>query len=163
MNIIFLDIDGVLNPKFHETFLIGFEKFSDGKVQCKDDNGYYFFEPAIILLTNLVKKTKAKIVISSSWRDSGLQEMKLMWKNRNYHGDIIGITPNIGFHKRGEEIEQYLIENNYKKIVNYVIIDDLSENYFLEEQRDKLVKCNQLYGFTKDDYQKALKILNYNQ
>ena len=74
--IIFLDIDGVLNvypqgrDKYGSTFHTHFE-----------DN-----------LHELIEKTGAEIVISSTWRYSGLKVMQNMWRDRGLAGKVIDIT-----------------------------------------------------------------------
>lgn len=45
-------------------------------------------------LKRIIDETGAKIVISSTWRMSGLQNILDMWHSRNLPGEVIGITPN---------------------------------------------------------------------
>lgn len=75
--IIFLDFDGVLNIA---------EKDSDRF-------GQVFHEEFIKNLGKIINETGAKIVVSSSWRSGGLEEMRQLWSERNYPGEIIDITP----------------------------------------------------------------------
>ena len=60
--VIFLDIDGVLNPKWWE------------RKKPADRFGCAFVPKTISCLAKIVKETKAEIVISSSWKDMGLTE-----------------------------------------------------------------------------------------
>ena len=159
MKVIFLDIDGVLNiyPQGH------------------DDFGGIFHPHFIENLKQIIKKTKAKIVISSTWRHSGLDNMKKMWKFRNLPGDIIGVTPDLYYRddngrsispKRGDEIQLYLDKN--KDIVNYIILDDDTD--FNQNQLGNFVQCSTNinhpdcvdigYGLTKICAEKAIRILN---
>ena len=69
--IIFLDIDGVLN-------VIG---------QGHDEFGQIFHKHFEDNLRWVIDKTGAKIVISSSWRGSGLNEMQRMWNVRDLPGE----------------------------------------------------------------------------
>jgi len=115
MKIIFLDIDGVLNCetgyKSGECNYVKW-KWDDGT----DDHHQSFYSKSKELLNKLIEETGAKIVISSTWRSSGLDYMKKVWELEGMKGDIIGITPNLRSYvdkytiPRGCEIEFY-IEN----------------------------------------------------
>jgi hypothetical protein len=161
MKIIFLDIDGVLNviPQGH------------------DEWGGIFHKHFVDNLKWIIEETNAKIVISSSWRFSGLQSMIDMWKERKYPGEIIDITPwnlpnvnpKLGFYQRlerGHEIEDWL--NRHPNVTNYVILDDDSD--MLPTQMNYFVKCSENihhldcidygYGLTKECSQQSINILN---
>jgi len=147
MKIIFLDIDGVICVDWNEYV---------------DEFGHGFHKDYVKNLETIIQKTGAKIVISSTWRKSGLSEMKRMWKERRLPGEVIDITP-VLWTKRGEEIEEYLRENPCDK---YVILDD--DNDFLDEQRPFFVRTainkhtgafNGL-GLTEECAQRAVEILN---
>lgn len=160
MKVIFLDIDGVLNVYRRE----------------RDVYGSLFHENFVDNLKTIIDNTNAKIVLSSSWRHSGLKEMKEMWQLRNLPGEIIDITPNevdvvnYGICKyydevsRGHEIKLWLTNN---KVDNYCIIDD--DDDMLEEQLPNFIKTinpdheDSLdigYGLTKQCAEKAIQILN---
>jgi len=70
MKVIFLDIDGVLNviPQGHDKY------------------GGIFHPEFVENLRTIIEATDAKIVISSTWRMSGLNIMKEMWSARNLPG-----------------------------------------------------------------------------
>lgn len=147
--IIFLDIDGVLN-------VIG---------QGWDEFGQIFHKHFEDNLRWVIEETGAKIVLSSSWRLSGLKTMKNMWKKRELPGDLIDITPHIKNAKRGEEI-QFWLNNNY--ISNYVIIDDDTD--MLDSQKNNFVRTSENvthpdcvdigYGLTRKCAVRAVEILN---
>jgi len=174
MKVIFLDIDGVLN-------VIG---------QGHDKYGKIFHKHFEDNLKWIIDSTGAKIVISSSWRKNGLEEMKSMWLDRNLPGELIDTTPSLYLKKggsirfwnnkllekptpkirgysipRGCEIEYWLKEN---KVDNYVILDD--DNDMLFSQKDNFVICSKNnnhedcidigYGLTRICAEKAIKILN---
>lgn len=161
MKVIFLDIDGVLNliPQGHDKY------------------GAIFHSHLVENLRYLVEQTHAKIVISSTWRMSGLDEMKNMWKDRNLPGEVVGITPISRFlrknetfderKERGREIQEY-IDNNSAIIENYVILDDDTDimnhqwKYFVQTSNTLDHKdCVDIgYGLTKKCTEKAIKILN---
>jgi hypothetical protein len=162
MKIIFLDIDGVLN-------VMGLGR---------DQYGSLFHSEFVENLREIIEQTGAKIVISSTWRFAGLEQMKAMWLDRNLPGEVIDITidcyqlVNEGsaeFYdtvKRGHEIQEWI--DSHKGIESYVILDD--DNDFLTSQRGNFVRtANNInhpdsidlgYGLTKECTKKAIRILN---
>lgn len=162
--ILFLDLDGVLNTaRWHEQ--------AKGD-QLKDDYGYTFDPTAVANLAQIIERTGADIVISSSWKCMGLSQMEDMWEDRNLPGKIIGITPNSVsdellldvdidsidlFHIRGEEIKEWLTTYG-KNVSHYVIIDDM--DHMLPEQQSHFVQTNPEVGITEDDANKAITIMN---
>ena len=163
IKVIFLDIDGVLN-------VYGTEH---------DEYGQIFHEHLVENLRTIINETGAKIVISSTWRFSGLQRMKDLWKFRNLPGEVIGITIDcydliadgrFEFYDdvtRGHEIQDW-IDDNKNRIQSYVILDD--DNDFLPSQRLNFVRtANNInhpdsidvgYGLTKICADNAIRILN---
>jgi hypothetical protein len=163
MKVIFLDIDGVLNvyPQGHDEFGAVFHSHFE-------DN-----------LRKIIDKTGAKIVISSTWRYSGLEVMQEMWVKRDLPGDVIDITPshrdmnrNLPFMERlerGSEIQTWL--DDHPEVTTYVILDDDTD--MLETQLNNFIKTSENtnhsdyidhgYGLTKECTQKAIEILNRNR
>jgi len=158
MKVIFLDIDGVLNV------------YGEGR----DEYGPGFHKHLVDNLKSIIDQTDAKIVISSSWRLSGLIAMEETWKYRNLPGEIIDITPNLTYGEglksntpRGEEIKQWL--DYHPEVTNYVILDDDID--MLPEQLSNFVQtsdnkshpdCVDIgYGLTKICSDKAIEILNF--
>lgn len=158
--ILFLDIDGVLNVI----------------PQGRDKYGALFHTNFESNLKRIIDKTGADIVISSTWRMSGLEVMKKMWTDRNLPGDVVGITKtadkivDTGLTDyydlvcRGDEIELYIKENG---ITNYCIIDD--DDDFLDHQLDRFVRTSNNYshpdsvsgyGLTKICSDKVIDILS---
>lgn len=147
MKIIFLDIDGVICVNWMEFV---------------DEFGHGFHKDYVDNLAEIINSTGAKIVMSSTWRKAGLNEMKRMWEMRDLPGELIDVTP-VLWTKRGEEIEEYLRENPCDK---YVILDDDTD--FLPEQKPFFIRTsvNQHtgafngLGLTKECAEKAIQILN---
>ena len=154
MKVIFLDIDGVLNviPQGHDKW------------------GAIFHSHFVDNLKRIIDVTGAKIVISSTWRMSGLPGMIEMWLDRNLPGEVIGITPNFMWKtgstlQRGKEIDAYLEE--HPEITNYVILDDDSdmephqlENFVLTfGNKDHSDPVDIGYGLTKECADLAIDIL----
>ena len=163
-NIIFLDIDGVLNTeRWH---------LNEGQNAPQDQYGDTFDPKAVANLALIIEKTGAEIVISSSWKFSGLESMQAMWRERKLPGKVIDITPStvsdeMLLKANSEELDKmpfkgYDIEewhsNNSKQIKNYIIIDD--ENCFLPQQWSNLIRTNPKYGISKEDAEKAIKYFN---
>lgn len=150
MKIIFLDIDGVLNVTGQHG---------------RDEYGSNFHPHLVDNLRLIIGATGAKVVISSTWRMSGLQEMQIMWEMRDLPGEVIDVTPVFNT-PRGEEIEFWLQHN---QVDAYVILDDDSD--MLPEQTSCFVKCSDNrdhedcvdigYGLTKRCAIKAIDILNH--
>lgn len=158
MKIIALDIDGVLNICMQE----------------RDGYGSLFHPHFEDNLRAIIEATGAKIVISSSWRHSGLIAMQEMWKHRGLAGEVVDITPicrqpdykfveDRDFHaqfvergERGREIQEWL--DKHPEVTSYVILDD--DNDVLPHQKERFVRTSKNpdhpdavdigYGLTKN-------------
>lgn len=113
MNIVFLDIDGVLNDILtKDKTPSGFRGIDDDKVE---------------MLVKICDKLSANIVISSDWRDCLYKrdnDGKYLAEKLLKHGlYIIGIIPTISWSRRGEEIVKYL-EAYDDTIDKYLVLDD---------------------------------------
>lgn len=157
MKIIFLDIDGVLNVY----------------PQGRDEYGAKFHPHFETNLKRIIDETGAKIVVSSTWRASGLQNMQDMWRDRGLAGEVIDITPSFRNTRenfiRGEEIDAWLEKaNDHYNITRYCIIDDDTD--FLLYQMPNFVRTSQNkdhedcidigYGLTSKCTDKVIEILN---
>lgn len=159
---IFLDFDGVLHT-------IGYESYLDflGKPEF-DEYGAIFSPDAIDNLRRVIGKTRAKIVVSSIWREEGLSWLQRMWTVRNLPGEIVGMTPSIDRRKyreknnthlgvRGTEIQQWLDEHA-GGCYRYVAIDD--EDDYLYNQSNNVILTNPQSGLTNEIADMAIKLLN---
>lgn len=120
MKIIFLDIDGVLALMHKE----------------HDEFGSLFHKEFVNNLKQIIDETGAKIVISSSWRKSGLVEMLNMWKSRNLPGEIIDTTCSL-YIKKGGGIcfwNNKLNETPTPKIAGYSIPRGCEIEYWLKDK-----------------------------
>lgn len=162
MKIIFLDIDGVLNSiDYQNSLLMSTDEKGISRAEIRDVYGQTFDPRCENWLAYIIAKTKAKIVISSSWRFSGVFVMQKMWEYRKLAGEVIGRTPihtdnqhTVENGERGGEIAQWLKEN---EVENYIIIDDDSD--MLPEQMQNFVKTDYEFGLTRILAEKAVKIL----
>ena len=167
MKIIFLDVDGVLNNQLWYRS----QEFRQG--QSKEQYDLSQFDPRCVeLLNSLIADTKAKIVVSSSWRiGRTVDELKDLFEKVGIVGDVIDKTPKLYFSAdgydrsvpRGCEIKAWL-ENNKSILgskmskVNYVILDDDSD--MLYWQREHFVQTDPYMGITPTVIFKAKSILH---
>ena len=148
MKIIFLDIDGVLNTYGEDGSLASWE-------HCKSELMHN--------LEKIVKETDAYIVISSSWREEGIELLKE--SGFQYVDRIIGVTPHWiqGFYieHRGEQIMGYVRQNG---IHQYIVIDDEPFDICGERcnviSKDKVVITNHTEGLTEEKANEAIRKLN---
>ena len=166
--LLFLDIDGVLNPTHYMNALYKMWKASFNEIKSHDKYGQLFFPQNVEALKHIIDNTGAKLVISSTWRMAGMSEMIELWKYRNLPGEIIGITPNevevvdlklAEYYDnvcRGLEIKTWMKLHDYKG--KYIIIDDTPD--MLEEQMGVFVCTNGFVGLTMKDAETAIDILN---
>lgn len=148
IRVMFLDFDGVLASfdYIRITSLL--------KEKYPDKHGYSFDPRCVKNLRWVLEECPGtKIVISSTWKGAGIDNLMDMWKVRNLPGEIIGITPDL-VEKRGKEIAAWLSEN---PVDNYVIVDDDTD--MLDVQMDNFVKTDPMFGLTVDDCNKIIKIL----
>ena len=138
MKVIFLDVDGVLNS-------------------AKDGFSHHLeSEHHLQLLDEIVKKSGAEIVLSSSWRKIPSLRSVLEKKLSNYGITIYGETESIPG-TRGTEIKDWL-DHCQKPIQEFVILDDDSD--MDEYTETKLVKTSYMEGLQPEHVTRALEILN---
>jgi len=138
MKIIFLDVDGVLNSVQ--------DRFS----WTLESDKY------LILLACIVRRTNAKIVVSSSWRNCSLLDT-LKKRLNDFSMSVFGIT---GYNKngiRGLEIKEWL--DNHNDIESFVILDD--EVFDIKEHfSNNFVQTSMKVGLQKEDVEKCIAILS---
>ena len=160
MKVIFLDVDGVLNS-------VGWMKKNDGK-----KHGNSEINPENVkMLKEIVEKTGAKIVLSSTWRnvDGSDGELRhpmydyLVEELRKFDIEIFSRTPLIN-NNRPKEIKTWLDETSFD-IESFISIDD----DFGEKDYEKQGICNRLIktqfwdingGLQKEHIQQAIQLLN---
>ena len=164
--ILFLDIDGVLNSFDNSNSRSLLYKLSDDN-KSRDEFGRLFDERCVRWLTYIVEMTDCKIVISSTWRKSGLIVMKEMWEKRKLPGEVIDITPLEPNEKlinlygeydvdRGYEIQEWLDKNKWN---SYCIVDD----YYGMLEHQNFVETRGREGLTKDTSLLIIEYLNHLQ
>jgi hypothetical protein len=162
LNIIFLDIDGVLNTRNAINMQI-----SEKKGRYNEDLSafmYDFDKEAISNLKDLINDSNGKIVITSTWRlnDVLMEELISQFNKNNISADIIigktsdlhgQVTDSI----RADEIKEWL-SIFQDEINSFVIIDDIDE--MGEYTETNLVVCDKVDGLTKKIKKKASKVLS---
>lgn len=158
MKIIFLDIDGVLNTTSTTEMFEEYTFVEDEKVQ---------------LLKQLVTRTGAKIVFSSSWRygwwaervvnptSSDLSSIRLFQalkqKLSEYGLELLDHTDESG--NRGQEIDWWLESWDGETIENFVILDDMHLSYLLPHT-SHVVSTSLSKGLTQSLVDRAVNVLN---
>ncbi len=150
MKIIFLDFDGVIST---------YEK------------RWRFDMKKLYLLKEIVDKTDAKIVVTSSWKrgftevDNFIKSFYNKPRNKDlknvtifdwFANSIYDITDNNGSW-RGDEIQRWIDKHN-EEIESYVILDDDSD--FHDNQLFNFVQTDTYEGITSREVKLCIKILN---
>ena len=151
MIIIFLDIDGVLRT--HKSDLEWSLKLGEPIPDlCKR----YFSKISVNNLNEILGWSRAKIVVTSTWRTLvSFDDLKKIFKYNGIISEVIDITQ-IGIN-RGEEIEQYIFDNN---IVDYVVIDDNVNDIINVINKERVVKIDSKIGLEDEKLiEKILDIL----
>lgn len=151
-NIIFLDIDGVLN----------YVTCTDRVPRSSAIFGINQYN--VTLLSQIVKRTDAKIVLTFSWKSGweldhfkdvdtsylaislALQDLYIMDKTADE------VSPSL----QGKGIINWLHHHNYK---NFVILDDEEFDYSEKHLDNHFVHTDYNTGLTSKDVNKAVKIL----
>lgn len=156
MKIIFLDIDGVLNS---DSILSEYIPEIDGE--------YYPYQPHLVEnLNSILKRTDARIVVSSTWRlGESVERLQYLLTHMGVKGEVVGKTDSYSdkFVVRGNEILKWIQDNqnllgcHHYDFYDYVIIDDDSD--MLYSQRNNFVHIQDEEGLTKEYAEQAIEIL----
>lgn len=161
MNIIFLDIDGVLNSELYFTKL-HLARQSTGNTDIWGKYPYSEMDADAVALLNVLAKD-CKFVISSCWRGMVNPTCAEVLKEKGFVGEIIGQTEYLPeWAIRGNEVSKWL-DDNYRKLGlsyffrNYVILDD--DDDFLLSQAPHLFQTDAYCGLTPGTVEKVQKFL----
>lgn len=155
----FLDIDGVLN-----SILFLQNATIEQKRNMLDPN-------AITLLNELIEKTDAKVVVTSTWRlHNSIQDLQSILESFGFKGEIIDKTKDLRVGPyghamlRGNEVLEWMKDHPselgvpYYDYNRYVILDDDSD--FLFWQRNNLIVVDGYCGLTPKNVFTAKRILD---
>lgn len=149
MRVIFLDIDGVLNSRRSAI------AYAEPLLTTMDPI-------AVRLLHKIVDRSKAKIVVSSTWRYWSDWETTIWgclreggWPAQGEY-PIIDRTPRINTRDsiRGDEIKMWL--DAHAEVESYIILDDDSD--MLEEQMPHFVHCDHDVGLGMPQWRRIAEI-----
>lgn len=151
MKIIFLDFDGVLNSsKFmHAEYNAG---RGGGLIDKLDSE-------AVNVLNEVVKRTNAKIVVSSTWRLGRTRpELQAILNRSGFVGVVIDKTGTEPDRERGNQIQKWLDDNkDFYDIESFVIVDDCSDMAHLMH---RLVQTRFEDGLTPEYVERIITMLN---
>jgi len=172
MKIIFLDFDGVLNSApflEREGWFEGPLTQREHKFMCEHASSNVDFSDLrmidrtkVMLLNQIIERTIAQVVISSSWRlGRDVNDLIDALKFHGFVGEVIGMTPELSHAIRGEEIDSWMYDQMLlpDKDITFVILDDDNDMGTL---RGNLVKTSMKYGLTPYDVERAIMMLNKN-
>ena len=152
-NIIFLDIDGVLNHQL----------FYEQRGEQYEPQPIDIDEKSMGLLNDLVKSCDGRIVISASCRKNHtLERLQYLFKTKGFKGEIIDVTPVLDYNKldvrysvpRGCEIDVWLATHG-KWNFKYAILDD--DDDMLLQQKDNYFQVDDYCGITYNTIKKLKK------
>lgn len=133
MNIIFTDIDGVLNSILHNRWS----------------------KNAINIYNLVCYEYNLKPVITSTWRTNHTkEELQKIFTDNGIDVEIYDYTP-ILHDDRGLEIKEWL---NNNKVDNYVVVDDRIYDIYPHINNSKIVECRGWEGLTVDEYNSIVGI-----
>lgn len=158
INIIFLDVDGVLNCY-------------DTIARCGPYVG--IDEEKVKLLKEIVIKTKAYLVLISTWKEMWFRSPKQKHNQdflanyldkilAKYDLRIIEKTREIDPFERGRGIIDYLdvIKRKGVKVNNFIILDDLVFDYAKTGLKNHLVKTDPKTGLLRKHVDLAIFLMN---
>lgn len=160
MNIIFLDIDGVLNSDLWYQQQAPLTRESNQLEVHLDPH-------AISLLNKIILKTNAAIVLSSTWRRYyPINAIQTIFEQQGFKGKFIDSTPDLtskdSSFVRGNEILKWCKDNEavigkpYHQFKSYAILDD--KNDMLYWQRHNFFQTDRYCGLTPS---KASEIIRF--
>lgn len=154
MNLVFLDVDDVLNS-------LRSRKAQKEKLGFVHSGAYLpFDEEALQNLQTLITAINGYIVIHSTWRkyEDHMEILLKKLEEYNIRNRVIGITPIIyvgTYNTKHLEIRAYLDKTGYN--YPFIILEDgqINDDYLKKYQ----IVVNRETGLTKEDIKKAIFII----
>lgn len=149
--VLFLDFDGVVNVPY---------EYGTPEYNAAMEEGVYdFFRPEIVVrLNRLIHDYDLHVVISSSWRYSGIEFCQNSLKNAGFDEDVViqGTTAlSEGFPPRWSEILEYT--EAHPEISEILILDDIP----MKKLSEFAVQTNFEDGYTDQSDHMARYILDH--
>ena len=158
MNVVFLDIDGVIN-----TYIWDYNE--RGELKCsvnRSTSGTVNNFQAICWLNELYRLYDFSIVITGTWKNevSSVEKLQKILEDSGMRPiPVIGVTKTEydeekkKLFPRGREIRNYLKE--HPEITSFVILDDNSD---MEELTSYLVLCNTYVGYGIQEWKQTCEL-----
>lgn len=166
LRVVFLDFDGVLNSA---PYLYDGEARTAGQREAGEAGA---IDPVNVRrLNRLLRRTGAKVVISSSWRHvRDISQLRAILRVRGLRGTVIDKTPEwvtrpggsivVGtYGERGDEIRAWLDGAQgqcFDRVESFVVLDDDSD---MTAVRERFVQTSMETGLTDQDVERAIAIL----
>lgn len=149
MKVIFEDLDGPIIP---------YDTDSDVDYHTFFDDIDKWNRKAIKNLNKIVKKTDAKVVISSSYRTlKTLDEIQTQMNKAGFRYEVYDVVQNDVDKERGADIDDWLDNHEVEK---FIIIDDHNHDFKDIFNNKIFIKTGHKKGITKKIVKKAIKQLN---
>lgn len=160
MQVIFLDIDGVLNSVDFITKVT--EEGRVGKFGTNEWWSGHINPERVQHLNKIIAESEAKVVISSTWRiGKSPERMQEILDMKGFEGEVIDCTTTDHMDCRGHQIQAWL--DMHPETLSFVIIDDDPD---MAELMPYLVKTTYLDwnsgGLREEHVDEALSILESN-
>ncbi len=152
MKIVFLDIDGVMNNWTHLDSLGSFGVHYKWDESCFDPK-------SVKALSAILRKSGAKVVISSTWRkyDSD-KAIEAMLEMHGLRCEVIDHTPvKLSLHARGDEIAHWLMD--HPEVTHFIAIDDDPAAGENSVTKDHWIQTDEFEGLQLKHVDAALKLL----
>lgn len=158
MKIIFLDINGVIEP-LSDFFCFQARPIKNFQLILELERR----KTCVRYLNLITQVTGAQIVVSSTMRYSGMDYLNKYFTISGITGKLIGMTPQhkeesqtkdnrLRYYNRDEEIKAYLLMN---KVDRFLILDD--SNYFITPELVRnFIKVDSFKGLTQEIADKAI-------
>jgi len=157
MRLIFLDIDGVLDSDLW---------FKATDYDKKKQPLSMFSPKCVQLLNKILRRSEAKIVISSNWRlNHSLEDLRQLFSKLGVLSEIIDVTPDLCTKEkhlvRGNEILHWCQANEhrlgcpYTRYKDYIILDDNTD--MLYWHRKNFFRTDRYAGLTPTVVQEVLR------
>ena len=151
LNILFLDIDGVLNPR-------------------NTRHPHVFAPDCVVQLRRILDaRPETHVVFSTTWR-TGLPFFVLGWL-WHQHGlplkRVLGRTPDIQHDRRGDEIRKWLDDASRSapqhQIRSYAVVDDEAEPILETIPSQAVFACDPRHGLNEDVANRVIRHFQVQQ
>lgn len=151
MKAIFLDMDGVLTLELERPGVNGATAYKFSSIDAD----------RVALLNEIVRRTGADVVISSTWKHRGALEMQRLLNLTGFMGEVVSVTPTLPGTPgpvRGHEIAFWLYQRA-TEVTSFVMLDDGEHTSGIPWIASRLVKTESAVGLTPAHVEAAVEIL----